>query len=430
MYDLLIVGGGMVGASLARALDGCGLHIGVIEAALRTAAVQPSYDERVIALSLGSQRILQGMGVWGAMAEASAPIRHIHISDRGHFGFAHLDAADEGVPALGYVTPARVIGQALLAGNDRQGDLDWHCPARLLGLTPGDDRVRVRIDRAGESAELETRLLVAADGGDSTVRQMLGLGTRDWDYAQTAIIANVRSHISPGERAYERFTDTGPLALLPLADGRCALVWTTRHDQVEGILGLEDTAFLAALQERFGYRLGRFLEAGRRSAYPLRLRRLSPAVHGRVVFIGNAAHSIHPVGGQGYNLGLRDVAVLAEGLARAARQGGDAGDPGLLRAYEARRAPDQRRIALITDLLARGFANPLPPLRWARDLGLLALDLAPPAKHRVNRQFMGLLGPLPRLARGLHLGRDCRPDEADARTRPNPSLQEANEQTP
>ncbi len=400
-FDVLIVGGGMVGASLARALAPTRLHIGVIEAVTPAAEVQPSYDERVIALSWGSRLILQGMGRWDALAPAAEPIRRVHISDRGHFGAARLDCRDEGVPALGYVVSARSLGQALLDGAERQPRLDWIAPARLMGFQADAQGVDVKVAHGGEARELRARLLVAADGVDSPVRRQLELPLREWSYGHTAVIANVSTEQPHRGTAYERFTDTGPLAMLPMTEGRCSLVWTQRDGAVDEVMGWDGATFLNRLQSRFGTRLGRLTRAGQRAAYPLRLLRVTEMVRERVAVIGNAAHTLHPVTGQGFNLGLRDVAALTEVLAGAAAAGQDPGRTEVLHAYAEARAGDQARTAMITDVLARLFVNPLAPVRLARNLGLLALDLAPPAKHLVSRQFMGLRGRLPRLGLGL-----------------------------
>jgi 2-octaprenyl-6-methoxyphenol hydroxylase len=403
-YDLLIVGGGMVGASLARALEGSGLRIAALEAASAEAEVQPSYDDRVIALAWGSRLILEGIGCWDRIAAEAETIRHIHISDRGHFGATRLDHRDQRLPALGYVVTARALGRTLLEDIQAQQDLDWICPAGVADFRVEPECVRITADMPAGRRELSTRLLVAADGGDSPIRSRLRLPLQQWQYGHTAIIANLSPDLAHGGTAYERFTDTGPLALLPMSEGRCSLIWTQRDEAVEEIKSLDDADFLARLQDRFGYRLGRLRAVGRRSAYPLRLLRVKEMVRPRVVVIGNAAHTLHPVAGQGLNLGLRDVALLAEVLVQARRQHEDPGAFAVLRRYSDGRRGDQARVTLITDLLARIFTNPLPPIRLARDLGLVALDLTPPLKHEVARQFMGLRGRRPRLARGLPLG--------------------------
>jgi 2-octaprenyl-6-methoxyphenol hydroxylase len=402
-FDLLIVGGGMVGASLARAVSGLGLRIGVVEAYETEAVAQPSFDDRVIALSWGSRLILQGIGDWPVMAKVVEPIRNIHISDRGHFGFTHLDSVKEGVDALGYVVTARDMGEVLQRNLSGLADVTFICPAKLSGFSVESDRVKVSLLEDDADRQCTARLLVAADGGESQVRQLLDIQLKEREYGQTAIIANLTASQPHRGVAYERFTDSGPLAMLPMTEGRISMVWTARDDQVAALMAKDDAGFLATLQERFGYRLGRLETIGRRQAYPLRLRQASEQVRPRVALVGNAAHTIHPVTGQGFNLGLRDVAVLADLLADAARQQQDPGEMVLLNAYAAWRQRDQQAVAWITDTLARMFANPLGPLRLGRNLGLLGLDGMPSLKHLVAKQFMGINGRLPRLGRGVSL---------------------------
>ncbi|MEA3639652.1 MAG: 2-octaprenyl-6-methoxyphenyl hydroxylase [Lamprobacter sp.] len=404
-YDLAIIGGGLVGASLAVALAETGLRIALVEATEADAPAHPSYDERVIALSLGSARIFQGMGIWSAIAPNAAPIQHVHVSDRGHCGFAHLDAEDEAVPALGYVAPARVMGTALSQRLETAPRISLLRPGRLQGLQITKERVSLEVALAGQSQLLTAALLVAADGGESSVRQRLGLKVRRQDYGYDAIIATVTPERIPASTrpgtAFERFTDTGPLALLPMTEGRYGVVWTARQTESASLMGLSDRDFIDALQRRFGTRLGDLTRPSRRIAYPLRLMLASQLTRDRVLLIGNAAHTLHPVAGQGFNLGLRDVAELADLLVDATRTAQDLGGPAVLGPYRRRRAPEHALIAGLTDGLARLFVNPWGPVRAGRNLGLLALDLLPPARHHLARRFMGALGRQPRLARGL-----------------------------
>jgi 2-octaprenyl-6-methoxyphenol hydroxylase len=399
-YDLAIIGGGLVGGSLACALAGTGLRVCVVEAVPPRSDVQPSYDDRVIALSWGSRRIFEGIGLWAAMEPGAEPIRQIHISDRGRFGFARLDHRDEGVDALGYVAPARLLGRVI---DNRLSGVELLCPARLLGFRVQSDQVDLEVSLDGASRLIRTRLLVAADGGDSGVRKRLGLTVQEHEYGHHALISTVTPEHPRTGVAFERFTDTGPLAMLPMSGGRYSVVWTAREEETPGLLDLCDDEFLARLQARFGHRMGRLTQLGRRFAYRLKLMLTRHSVRRRLVLIGNAAHTLHPVAGQGFNLGLRDVAALAQVLADAACEGGDPGGDATLDAYVRFRGHDQATVAVATDVLARTFVNPLPPVRWVRDLGMLGLDLTPGLRHLVARQFMGLGGSLPRLARGLPL---------------------------
>ncbi len=402
-FDLLILGGGLVGVSLACALGGQGLRIGLAEAVTPNSDGGPGYDDRSLALAYGSRRIFEGMRLWDRLAAEVTPIHRIHISERGRFGAARIDRAEEGVEALGYVVPSRALGRVLM---DRLATLDGVellCPVTLDGFSVQPDLVQVRLQTDGRARAVNARLLVAADGARSAVRTALHIPTRHWEYGQTAVLANITPGRPHGHVAYERFTDQGPLALLPLDADRCAMVWTRRDAAVAGVLALNDADFLAALQTCFGGRLGRLLRVGARSVQPLSLTLAREAVRPRVALIGNAAHTIHPVAGQGFNLGLRDVAVLAEVVARAVAEGRDPGHRVVLDAYAQWRRQDQRRVALFTDGLARIFTSPLGPVAALRNAGLLALDLCPPVKHLLTRRTMGIAGRLPRLARGLGL---------------------------
>ena len=400
-FDLLIVGGGLVGASLACALGPTRLRVGLVEAVPPRSKSQPSYDERVIALAWGSRKILEGIWIWPAVAPEAEAIRRIHISDRGHFGFARLDCADQAAEALGYVVPARVLGRALYQRLEELDHVELFCPARLGDFRADVEGVGTDLDLAGKVRSLRARLLVAADGGESSIRERLGLPVWHWEYGQTAVIGTVTPVRPLRGMAFERFTDTGPLAMLPMTEGRYSFVWTARDTEAPGLLALSDADFLTRLQERFGFRLGGLTRLGHRAAYPLRLLQVKNPVGERLALIGNAAHTLHPVAGQGFNLGLRDVAVLAQMLADAAWRGADPGAPDLLGRYASACRPDQRVSALVTDGLARLFANPLWPLPALRDIGLIGLDLLPGLKQGVARQFMGLRGRLPRLSRGL-----------------------------
>ncbi len=403
-YDILIIGGGMVGASLVCALADQDLRIGLVEVTPLSVSTHPSYDDRTIALAQGAKRIFQTLGLWDTLESTVTPIQQIHISEQGHFGFAHLDSRDEGVDALGYVAEARLIGAALLTKLPTLQGVDLLCPAWLEQVVIEPERVhatvRLNPDRA---IELHAKLLVAADGAQSLVREQLGIAAWRWEYGQQAVIANVTPTLPHNHVAYERFTAAGPVALLPISDQRCAVVCTVNDSEVSAAMALDDAGFLALLQERFGERLGPFLRVGRRQAYPLFLLKAREHARARVAVIGNAAHTLHPIAGQGFNLGIRDVATLAEVITYARCAGEDIGDLRVLNRYADWRRWDQRQTMAFTDLLNRVFANPLGPVRVARTLGLLAFDLCPPIKRQFARQTMGLHGRLPRLTRGLPL---------------------------
>ncbi|MEN9501099.1 MAG: 2-octaprenyl-6-methoxyphenyl hydroxylase [Pseudomonadota bacterium] len=402
MFDVLIVGGGMVGASLAVALKPLKLKVGLIEAFNFGVAEQPSYDDRSIALSYGSSRIYQGMGLWGKLREGVESIQHIHVSDRGHFGATRMAAVEENVPALGYVVESRVLGK-LLYDELTNGEVELIVPAKVYGMEQSAEHVTVHIERNGVADVLETRLLVVSDGRDSGVRDMLGIEATRSEYHQTALIANVTTEKPHANMAYERFTSSGPLALLPLTQGRYSLVWTHRDEDVAATMQLDDAGFLRKLQAEFGFRQGLFTKVGQRATYPLVLVKAVKEVAGRAVVIGNASHALHPVTGQGLNLGLRDVAQLADLLAEVAQVAGDPGAADLLARYQALREPDQQAVVRYTDTLVRVFSNDFAPLAHARAVGLMAVDRIAPLRRWNARQGMGVRQRQTRLARGLGL---------------------------
>jgi 2-octaprenyl-6-methoxyphenol hydroxylase len=402
-YDILIIGGGLVGASLACALRASPLRIGVIEAVPLAASSQPSYDDRTLALAWGSKKVFEGMGVWNGLAPEATPIERIHISDRGHFGVTRLSATEAGLPALGYVVANRALGVVLLKTMQASKNIEWLCPAEMqeIRLDPAAASVTVRHDNANKT--LTARLVIAADGAHSAVRAALGIEAERTEYCQSAVVTTVTAGEPHGNTAYERFTDTGPLALLPLRKKECAVVWSAKEAEVPTILGWSDVEFLNHLQDRFGDRLGTFARLGKRAAYPLALTRVPEHVHERLALIGNAAHTVHPVAGQGFNLGLRDVASIAEILTDAVRAGEDIGSLAVLRRYADWRQRDNQITAGFTNGLIRVFSNNAFPLTFLRNAGLLAVDLMPGVKRGFVRVTSGLSGRLPRLARGLPL---------------------------
>ena len=405
---MAIVGGGMVGASFALALRATRLRVLLIESVAPESASQPSFDERTTALGNGSKQIFESLGVWPAMAAESSPIRSIHVSDAGRFGVARLDAREQGVHAFGYVVPNRVIGRALWQALRESPNVTLAMPAQVKGATLREDGVLLDIvteagpDKPGEkiTERIKASVAVAADGAGSVLRASAGIEASVEDYEQIAIVVNAATERPNNGEAFERFTASGPLAVLPVTGGGYTVVWAVAPARAAELVALDENAFAAELLAAFGWRAGRWTKIGRRNTYPLALSRAAETVAGRVVLIGNAAQALHPVAGQGFNLGLRDAATLAEMLAGAAA-GPDFAE--LLAKFAAWRNEDRQGVTRFTDGLVKLFGNDTPGVGLVRNFGLLLFDLSPTAKRALSRVSWGFAGRMPRLARGLPL---------------------------
>jgi 2-octaprenyl-6-methoxyphenol hydroxylase len=402
-YDIVIVGGGMIGASLACALSGTSFRVCLIEAVPFSSDNQPSYDDRGISLAPSSQRILESLSIWKSIVHDTQLIRAIHVSDQHHFGFVRMTAASMGMSALGHVVIARTLGKVLLERMAACGNITLLTPARVEEVGFNDEAAEVRINQGNENKRLTCKLLVAADGAQSQVRRMTGIRTENRDYGQTAIVANITPQLPHNDTAFERFTKTGPLALLPLRQHQCALVFTVTHDETDTYINMDDKAFLANVESRFGRRLGSLQRIGNRTSYSIALIKAAEQVRHRLVLLGNAAHTIHPNTAQGFNLGLRDVAGLAEVLTQCNREYRDPGKLDLLNDYVELREQDQQRVLYFTDSLTRTFYNDYPVASLLRNSALLLTDLIPAMKHRLVLKSMGLWGRQPRLVRGVPL---------------------------
>lgn len=405
-YDIVVAGGGMIGTSLALALAPLGIRVAVVEAVARKAAAQPSFDDRSTALSRSTQRMFEAMGLWTDIVAASTPIRSIHVSDQGRFGFSHIDAEEQGVEALGYVVINRVLGGVLQEALDNLDAVDVLCPARIVDIELAPDMATAVVEHAdGEQDELTCSLLVAADGANSAVREMMGITAQKSLYEQRAVIGNLLPEKDIDNIAYERFTQQGPLAVLPVADRRAGFVWTVSEDDAERVMTLDDEQFLAELQQEFGYRLGVFSRVGKRASYPLVLSKALRLTATRSVLIGNSAHGLHPVSAQGFNLGMRDVAAIADCIAEAKALPGnfDPGTDNMLEQYANWRRADQQKLVHFTDSLVKLFGSERGPLRTLRNIGMLGFDLVPGVRSAFAKHTMGLAGRLPRLSRGVPL---------------------------
>ncbi|MDH0728283.1 2-octaprenyl-3-methyl-6-methoxy-1,4-benzoquinol hydroxylase [Stutzerimonas stutzeri] len=402
--DLIIVGAGMVGSTLALALEGSGLNIVVLDASpLEVADFDPlgGFEPRVSALSAASQRILQRVGAWpGIAARRASPYTDMHVWDGSGTGQIHFSAETVHAEVLGHIVENRVVQDALLETMQRGGRVQLIGDARVEQLTQTAEGWRLTL---GDGRELHTPLLIAADGANSAIRRLAGCETREWDYLHQAIVTSVRCSEAHQRTAWQRFTDDGPLAFLPLErDGDrhwCSIVWSVTEAEARRLMALDDLAFCAALERAFEQRLGEVLEVDPRLCIPLRQRHAKRYVQPGLALIGDAAHTIHPLAGQGVNLGLLDAAVLAEVLKAAIARGERAADVRVLSRFERRRMPHNLAMMAAMEGFERLFqADPLP-LRWLRNTGLKAVEALPEAKALFVRQALGLSGDLPELAK-------------------------------
>lgn len=407
-YDIVIVGGGMVGASLAASLS-CRfrenpLSILIIERfPLNTGAAaanyQPSFDARATALSFGSRQVYAGMGVWQAIAEHVTPIRNIHVSDRGRFGSVWMDSASEDLPSLGYVADNQWLGSVLQRAISADNAITFACPATVVDVSVAAQGALVSFAEKDATTEVVAELLVIADGAQSAMRDKLGIAAQQTDYRHAAIVCNVQTQKPHRYVAYERFTDHGPLAFLPLGESAdsclSSLVWTRSPEDANQLVAASHDEFNTALQQQFGYRLGRIERSGERFSYPLRLVQAQEQVRPHIIVIGNAAHSLHPVAGQGFNLALRAVQNLVEHLYAATAAGCSIGAIDMLHRYLRTQRGDQRNTVTFSHLAATAFVNDGFAIGVGRDLGLLGLDLLPPLKSRLVHQAAGLAAGTP-----------------------------------
>ena len=385
--NIAIIGGGLVGASLALALQQHaierGWSIALIEPFAPGSEFQPSYDARASALAHGSEQIYRRLGIWPQVAKRAQAIEHIHVSEQGRFAAAELHASEQQVAALGQVVENAWLGRCLWQALDSPA-IQRHCPASVTAMQAQEDGYRLQLD-SGKT--LHCQLAILADGGRSGLRQQLGIHCHERSYQQTAIITNVTPEKPHEGWAFERFTPDGPMALLPMTDNRFVLIWTRPPAEAQRLCELSEHDFLASLQDCFGYRCGRFVQVGRRHPYPLALAQSSEQVRRNLVLLGNAAHSLHPIAGQGYNLSLRDAMALADTLLASSAP---LGDLATLQGYVASQQRDQDLTIGFSDQATRLFSNNTPGLSQARRLGLLGLELCPPAKGIFARLAMGL----------------------------------------
>jgi 2-octaprenyl-6-methoxyphenol hydroxylase len=420
--EVLIAGGGMVGLTLGIALAGAGIATIVVDAADPAALRAATYDGRSSAIARGTQQALAVLGIWPGMAAAAEPILEIRVSD-GKVGseaspfflhYNHLELSPDWQGPLGYIVENLATRRALAAQAAGMANLMLLAPARIAALERGPAAARAILD---DGRRIRARLAVGAEGKASPLREAAGIRVTRWDYPQCGIVCTVAHEAPHAGVAHEHFLPSGPFALLPMTDlpedapedapesgrggrHRSSLVWTERRALVPALMALSEADFGAELERRFGTGLGRLRQVGGRWSYPLGLMFAERCVDARLALVGDAAHVIHPIAGQGLNLGLRDVAALAETLVDARRLGLDLGSAAVLARYQGWRRVDGALLAVATDGLNRLFSNDFGPIRLIRDLGLAAVDRAPPVKRFFMRHAMGLVGDLPRLVRG------------------------------
>ena len=401
-FDVAVAGGGAVGAALACALADSGASVLLADPWLGAAEPSPAFAPRPLALSLATQRVLATLGAWEELAPGATPIESIHVSEAGRFGAARLEAAQCGVGRFGSVVAAGALGAALRDAVARRGAIQC-TGGRIVDPDVSGGRVVSRVvdGAAGTALPVGASLLAVADGGRSELRDALGIGTSVRDYRQCAVAAVVAAGAPREHTAFERFTPEGPVALLPMGADRYGLVWSCGEERAGELAGLGEREFAGTLAAVFAGRLGGFDLVGERAVFALQLVRADAIVSERTALVGNAANRLHPVAGQGFNLGVRDAACLAEVVAAARGEGGDPGDAPALARYRRWRAPDHAAVARFTDGLVDLFGHRFSPIAPLRAPALVALDLAPVLKRALARRAMGLAGRVPRLALGI-----------------------------
>lgn len=395
-YDVLIVGGGLVGNSLVLALQNSGLRLALVEASSQQQLQNSPAGNRALALSAGTIKLLQALEAWDGIKSQTTAINHIHISDKGHFGKVRLSAKKERVESLGCVISAKNI-EGHLASLVKQTGIKQIRPSYVVGLVATTDAIKVKLQQHNKTSNLTVKLIIGADGGQSTVRHLLGIPQQRINYHQSALVTTVKSSLPHKNTAFERFTASGPLAILPINKTECSVVWTRTQQEAKDLMASSKAVFLTQLQQCFGYTLGTLTLSAPRKALPLSLIRAQSMVAKRAVIVGNAVHQLHPVAGQGFNLGIRDVAQLAEMLLAQHQKKVDIGASDFLQRYATIRKKDHDFTIGFTNGLVNIFSTDWLPLAIARSISLTALDHIPMAKSLLAKHAMGLAGRLPRI---------------------------------
>lgn len=399
--EALIVGGGLVGLTLASALAGAGLPVAVVDRVAPEATVAPEFDGRATAIAHASARVLQGVGLWEGVAPYASAINDIRVSDGDSLLFLHYDHREVGDEPLGHIIENRYLRLAMIERARSLDALEFLAPMEIAEITRTSTGV---VAELADGRQIKARLLLACDGRNSSIREAAGIGVTRLPYNQTSIVCAVFHDRPHNNVAHERFLPGGPFAILPMQDvdgrHRSAIVWSERDDLVPALMALDEAAFVAEMGPRFGDILGALELAGARWSHPLSLSHAHSYVGQRLALVGDAAHAIHPIAGQGLNMGIRDIAALAEVIIDARRLGRDIGAPDILAEYERWRRFDNMVLAVVTDVITRMFSNDVTPLRVARSVGLGAVNRIAPLRRNLMRHAMGTVGDLPRLVRG------------------------------
>ncbi|BAT52426.1 2-octaprenyl-6-methoxyphenyl hydroxylase [Nostoc sp. NIES-3756] len=395
-YDLVIVGGGIVGLTLASALKDSGLNILLIEAKVSSAAVAKG---QAYAVHMLSARIYQGIGIWDKIRPQIAKYSQVRLSDADYPGVVEFETSDLGTPELGYVAEHQALLEPLQEFVQNCPNVTYLCPAEVVSTKYHQDVVTIEIKIAEQLRTVRSKLVVAADGSRSPIRQAAGIKTHGWKYWQSCIVAFVKPEKPHNNTAYERFWPSGPFAILPLPGNRCRIVWTAPHEEAKALCALNDEQFLQELTQRFGSQMGNLELLGDRFVFQVQLMQSDRYVLPRLALVGDAAHNCHPVGGQGLNLGIRDVAALAQVIQKAHQTGEDIGNIRVLKRYERWRQAENLTILGFTDMLDRMFSNQFPPIMFVRRLGLWFLRSVPALKVFMLKLMIGLKGRTPELAK-------------------------------
>ncbi|MDA0149691.1 2-octaprenyl-6-methoxyphenyl hydroxylase [Vibrio sp. LaRot3] len=387
-FDVVIAGGAMAGMTLALAIQNLSkgsLSVAVVEPYQVDHTAHPGFDSRSIALSYGTVNILKRLELWQAISTVATPIKHIHVSDRTHAGITEISTEEVGVEALGYVVELADVGRIYHRRLASESNVELLCPNSVTSIERDVEHNVVTLD---DGEQLTCKLLVAADGAVSSCCQQLGMSLTEHDFDQVAVIANITTEQAHQGRAFERFTSQGPVALLPMSEGRMSLVWCLRPENAQQVLQLGESEFLEQLQQAFGWRLGKMAKVGERASYPLLLRYREQNSSHRFAIVGNAAQTLHPIAGQGFNLGIRDVATLAEEIVKSPQ---DAGSYAVLREFKQRREQDREATIALTSSLVHLFSNDYLTMRIGRNLGLAAMEHLPVLKTPLLQRTLGLV---------------------------------------